>query len=207
MEDVLDTYEKPYDKKEPVVCLDEKPVQLLADKRPRKIARAPGKVTKKDYEYKRCGTANVFCMVEPKMGRHFAKVTANRKGPEFAKMVADIANFYPMANTIHLILDNLNTHRLKSLVTHFGKCKGASLWSRFTVHYTPKHASWLNQAEIGIGIYSRQCLGKSRIPSIETLQAQTSAWNLSVSKKQLKIDWSFTSYDARKKFSYEMRKN
>jgi hypothetical protein len=207
MEDVLDTYEKPYNEKEPVVCLDEKPIQLLADARTLKPARKPGEITKRDYEYKRHGTANVFCGIEPKAGKHFTKVTENRKAPEFAQMLEDIATEYPEATTIHLILDNLNTHRIKSCITHFGIEAGHALWNRFTVHYTPKHASWLDQAEIEIGIYSRQCLGKTRTASIEDLIRKSTAWNLAVNQKKLKINWGFTKSDARRKFKYDLGKN
>jgi hypothetical protein len=207
MEDVLNTYEKARNKKEPVVCLDEKPVQLLADSRPLRQAKAPGKITKRDYEYERCGTANVFCGVESKAGRHFTKVTANRKSPEFAKMLADIALAYPSARTIHLILDNLNTHCLKSLVNHFGPRRGTALWQRFAIHYTPKHASWLNQAEIEIGIYARQCLGKTRVPSLRALRKRSRDWNTAINKIKSKINWTFTTTDARSKFSYDLGKN
>jgi hypothetical protein len=207
MEDVLDTYEKPYNGNEPVVCLDEKPVQLLADSRSLRPAKKSGDITKRDYEYKRCGTANVFCGIEPKAGKHFTKVTTDRKGPALAQMLADIDSAYPTATTIHLVMDNLNTHRIKSCVTLLGEEKGTALWNRFTVHYTPKHASWLDQAEIEIGIYSSQCLGKTRTPSIEELIKKSTAWNMAVNEKQLKINWGFTKSDARRKFKYDLGKN
>lgn len=207
MEDLLDLYEKPYNEKEPVVCLDEKSIQLLADKRTLRPAKRAGSITKRDYEYVRYGTANIFCGIEPKEGKHFTKVTSNRKAPEFAKMLAEISDSYQEVTTIHLVMDNLNTHKLKSCITHLGKRKGFALWNRFTVHYTPKHASWLDQAEIEIGIYSRQCIGKSRIPSIEILKAKTAAWNWDVNNKKLKINWAFTTSDARRKFNYDLSKN
>jgi len=202
MEDILDTYALPYDPLEPVICFDEKPVQLLGETRETIKATKPGDITKRDYEYKRCGTANVFCAVEPKFGKHFTYVTENRKGPEFAKVVNRISKQYPEARTIHLIMDNLNTHSLKSLTRFYGEEKGKEIWKKYTIHFTPKHASWLNQAEIEIGIYSRQCIGKSRVSSIKELRDKTNAWNKDVNKKKIKVNWKFTTKDAREKFKY-----
>jgi hypothetical protein len=201
MEDVLNLYEKPYNYKEPVVCLDEKPVQLLEDAR-ETISLKSGKPRKRDYEYVRRGTANVFCIVEPKGGRHFTYVTENRKGKEFAKVLKRIASHYSDVDIIHLVMDNLRTHSAKSLIDFYGEEEGTRIWNKFKVHYTPKHASWLDQAEIEIGIYSRQCLGKSRIGSIDNLRKKTKAWNKEINKKKLKIAWKFTTKDARLKFKY-----
>lgn len=158
LEDVLELYEKPYNQAEPVICLDEKPVSLHREVRAPKPA-APGLVLKRDGEYQRCGTANVFCAVESKAGRHYTRPTPNRTAPEFAQFVAELALHYPHVRTIHLVVDNLNIHTRKSLTDYFGEATGTHLWSRFTVHYTPKHGSWLNQAEIEISLFSRQCLG------------------------------------------------
>jgi hypothetical protein len=171
MEDVLKVYEKPLSAAAPVVCVDEKPVVLHADTRP-VAPMSPGHAARRDYEYKRCGTANVFCAVEPKAGRHFTKVTPTRASPDFAEFLLDIAAAYPAADTIHLVLDNLSTHTRKAVTDWFGEDNGAWLWSRFTVHHTPKHGSWLNQAEIEIGLFSRQCLGKRRIASLEELATE-----------------------------------
>lgn len=201
MEDVLAVYEKPYDPKEPVVCLDERPLTLHDEVRATIPAR-PGRIRKRDGEYVRCGTANAFCGVEPKAGRHFTKVTRNRKGPEFAKIVWRIVRAYPKAKTIHLIMDNLNTHKEKSLQGHFGERIGSKIWGRITVHYTPKHGSWLNQAEIEISVFSRQCLGKDRIPEIGEMRRRVRAWNQRANRAKIKIDWNFTRRDARKKFKY-----
>lgn len=201
MEDVLNLYEKDYNPDEPVICLDEKPVQLLKDSRAC-IPIKPGKIKRIDYEYVRNGTANVFCIVEPKGGRHFTYVTKNRKGKEFAKVLKRLANHYSGVKKIHLVMDNLNTHRKKSLVDFYGDEEGTKIWNRFEIHYTPKHASWLDQAEIEIGIYSRQCLGKSRIKNIDELRERTKAWNRIVNRKKLKINWNFTTKSARKKFKY-----
>jgi len=118
----------------------------------------------------------------------------------------DLARAYPDASTIHLVMDNLSTHTKRALVETFGEDKGEDLWSRFTVHYTPKHASWLDQAEIEISIFSRQCLGKRRIGSLEELKSETAAWRRRVNKQRLKIDWKFTVPDARRKFGYSRRR-
>src|SRR5215472_5758283 len=176
MEDVLATYERPYDPAEPVVCLDEKPVALHADVRPARAA-APGREARRDNEYRRCGTANVFCAVEPKAGRHFTFPTPDRSGPEFAKVVDLIVRRYPEAQTVHLVMDNLNIHRRKSLTDYFGVEYGSRVWDRVTVHYTPKHGSWLNQAEIEISLFARQCLGSRRIPDLNRLRREAKAWS------------------------------
>lgn len=204
MEDLLTLYEKPYCPAEPVVCLDEKPVQCLADTR-RTIRVRNGSV-RRDYEYERRGTANVFCAVEPKAGKHFTKPTKNRKKPEFARMLRDIARRYPNAQTIHLVMDNLAGHSCTALEETFGETAGRQLWSRFTVHYTPKHASWLNQAEIEISIYGRQCLGRRRISSLAELRTETAAWRRRVNRQRVSINWKFTVADARKKFRYSRRR-
>ena len=168
MEDVLETYEQPYDPQQPVVCLDEKPITLHADVRPASAAK-PGREARRDNEYERCGTANVFCAVEPKTGRHFTFPTPDRSGFEFAQVVVTLALEYTEAKTIHLVMDNLNIHRRKSLADVFGAEMAAEVWDRFTVHYTPTHGSWLNQAEIEIGIFARQCFGEPENPRFEDL--------------------------------------
>jgi len=206
MEDVLAVYEKPYNPKEPVVCLDEKPVQLLAHKRDPQPMR-PGKIARQDYEYKRNGSVNVFRAVEPKAGRHFTKVTPTRKKPEIARILKTIVNKYPDADRIHLVWDNLSGHKENSLTETFGLKEGRRIWSRIVPHYTPKHASWLNQAEIGIGIYARQCLGKDRIADIEELTERSAAWNRRANREKIKIGWKFTRKKARQKFGYQTGKN
>jgi len=201
MEDVLKTYEQPYDLQEPVVCLDEKPVTLHADVRPTSLAQ-PGREARRDNEYKRCGTANVFCAVEPKAGRHFTFPTADRSGLEFAQVLVRLALAYPTAKTIHLVMDNLSSHSQKSLVAVFGTDMAAEVWNRFTVHHTPTHGSWLNQAEIEVGIFSRQCLGKRRIPNLQTLRQEAKAWNRRMNRDHVKITWKFDRKTARRKFAY-----
>ena len=201
MEDVLEVYERPYDPQEPVVCLDEKPITLHADVRPASPA-APGREARRDNEYKRCGTANVFCAVEPKAGRHFTFATPDRSGFEFAQVAVALALAYPEAETIHLVLDNLNIHRCKALADVFGTEMAAEVWERFTVHYTPTHGSWLNQAEIEIGMFTRQCLGKRRIPTLKMLGSEARAWNRRMNRDRVKIAWKFDRKTARRKFGY-----
>jgi hypothetical protein len=204
MEDVLEVYERPYDPEQPVVCLDEKPITLHADVRPASPAM-PGREARQDNEYERRGTANVFCAVEPKAGRHFTFATPDRSGFEFAQVAVAVALAYPEAMTIHLVLDNLNIHRRKALVDVFGAEMAAEVWDRFTVHYTPTHGSWLNQAEIEIGMFSRQCLGKRRIPSLKLLRAESKAWNRRVNRDRIKIAWTFDRKAARRKFHYKRK--
>jgi hypothetical protein len=147
MEDVLATYEKPYDPIEPVVCLDEKPVTLHADVRPVSPVQ-PGREARRDNEYERRGTANVFCAVEPKAGRHFTFPTPNRSAFQFACVTCDLAMQYPEAKTIHLVLDNLNIHCRKSLTDAFGVEVGSQIGDTFTVHFTPSHGSWLKKQKL-----------------------------------------------------------
>lgn len=202
MEDVLAVYEKPYRTAEPVICLDEKPILLHANVRPGRPAR-PGAIARRDSEYKRCGTANVFCAVEPKIGRHFTFPTPNRTAPELARVLERIILSYPLARTIHLVMDNLNIHCRKTLTDHFGEEWGAYLWDRLSVHYTPKHGSWLNQAEIEISLFARQCLGNRRISTLCQLHSEALAWNSKVNRERVTIDWRFTRKQARDKFSYD----
>jgi hypothetical protein len=204
MNDVLETYEKPYNPQEPVVCLDEKPIVLHRDLRPATPAQ-PQQPGKRDHEYQRCGTANVFCAVEPLAGRHFTWPTPNRCGKQFAKILLRLAHAYPNARTIHLVMDNLSTHARSSLVGHLGPVEADAIWSRFTIHYTPKHASWLNQAEIEISIFARQCLGSRRLPSLPALRTESSAWNRSVNRQRLKINWTFSRLDAANVFHEQLQ--
>jgi hypothetical protein len=201
MEDVLALYEKPYQADEPVVCLDEKPVFLHADVRPvRPMTSAHA--ARRDNEYKRCGTANIFAVVEPKKGRHFNCATPNRKAPQFAQVIAALVAAYPSARKIHLVLDNLNIHCQKSLTDTFGQFAANLIWQRLEIHHTPKHGSWLNQAEIELSLLSRQCLGTRRIPRLGSLQQDVQAWNDQANQNQTTIHWRFTRKAARAKFGY-----
>ena len=201
MEDVLEVYERPLNSEKPVVCVDEKPVQLQGEVCA-PLPAIPGSVAKRDYEYSRNGTANVFCAVEPLTGVHINKVTEKRDGFEFASFLADVYRHYEAASKIVLVMDNLSTHTKKSVVEFLGESDGEKLWSKFEIHYTPKHASWLNQAEIGIGMYSRQCLGKNRIGSIDHLTRVTSAWNTRRNQNPKPIQWRLTRTKARKSMEY-----
>jgi transposase len=202
MEDVLEVYERPYDPKEPVVCVDEKPVQLLNSFRP-DVFR---KFTKQDYEYKRNGVTNAFCGIEPKAGRHFVTIRDRKTMKDFAMFARRIARAYPKATKIHLIMDNLGTHKEKALIETFGETEGKKLWSRFCPHYTPKHASWLNQAEIEIGMFSRGCIGKQRVADSSSLRKRARAWEKRMNFKKVEIDWGFSRRKARSKFKYRPAK-
>jgi hypothetical protein len=136
-------------------------------------------------------------------GRHFTFPTPDRSGFEFARVTVELALAYPEARTIHLVMDNLNIHRQKALADVFGTEMTAQVWDRFTVHYTPTHGSWLNQAEIEIGLFSRQCLGKRRIPSLKVLKAEAKAWNRRMNRDRVKINWKFDRRAARRKFDYK----
>jgi transposase len=199
MEAILDVYEKPFNEKEPTVCIDEKPVQLLEDTRDA-IPMNKKKITKIDYEYRRNGTANIFGIVEPKGGRHLSYVTRNKVSKEYAKALKKISKKYENAKTIHLIQDNYKTHSKKALIDYYGEKEGEKLYKRFTMHYTPKHASWLNQAEIELSLIGRQCLGKRRIGDINKLSNEVKSFTKQLNRKKTIIEWKFTKKDARKKF-------
>jgi transposase len=204
MEDVLELYERQLSAEEPVVCVDEKSVTLHQDVRD-PIPAKPGRVAKKDNEYQRNGTANAFCAIEPQAGVHFTKITPTRSSQEFADFIESIANSYPKAKTIHLVMDNLSTHTRKALEDRFGKEEGKALWKRFTIHYTPKHGSWLNMAELEVGLFSKQCLGERRLKDIETLRAEALAWNKRINSKRVTINWTFDRKKARKTFNYKYK--
>ncbi len=204
MEEVLSVYEKPYDRNEPVVCLDEKPIQLLDSER-RALSVRGG--IRQDYEYIRMGVVNAFCAVEPKAGKHFTYIRERKTMKDFAHVIRKIVAAYPHAKTIHLVMDNLSTHKEKALVKTFGEKTGKAIWARITPHYTPKHASWLNQAEIEISMFSRTCLGKSRVPNIGALKSRSAAWLKRMNRKKVKINWGFSRRKARAKFNYKSGKN
>ena len=204
MEDMLAVYERPYSATQPVICLDEKPVGLHADVQPSRPAR-PGHVAKRDHEYRRCGTANIFAVVEPKTGRHFTCVTPDRSGHQFACVVRRLVLAYPRAETIHLVMGNLNIHCEKSLTDAFGDGEGRRIWRRLTVHFTPKHGSWLNQAEIELSLVSRGCLGRRRIDTLPALRTEIHAWTKRADRARTTIHWRFTRKDARRRFGYQTK--
>jgi len=199
MEHILTLYQKPYDAKRPLVCFDEKSLQLLADITD-KLVLKPGRVAKQDYEYKRNGTRNLFLFVEPKAGFRQVLVTHRRTKRDFAfamRYLVDV--IYPDAECIEVVMDNLNTHRYHSLVEFFGKQEADRIMKRLEFHYTPEHASWLNMAEIELSILSKQCLSR-RIPSEWILTTEIIHWEEARNEKKAKIHWNFTVDQARKVF-------
>lgn len=198
MEDILDVYAKPYTREEPVVCLDEKSKQLLADSRP-SLPTAPGKVAIQDYEYVRKGTGNIFVGVEPLAGKRITQVTRRRTKWDYAMFIERLIQNYPKARIIHLVQDNLNTHFLPSLIEAFGVRKAQKLWKKIVPHYTPKHASWLNMAEIEINALSTQCLDR-RLASLDELHGEVEACTARRNRDRIMIRWTFSREKAKKKF-------
>ena len=199
MEHVLKLYQQPFDAARPMVCFDEKSIQLLADKRP-PIPVKPGYSYRQDYEYKRNGTRNLFMFVEPKAGKRHVLVTLRRTKQHFAYAMRYLVDvLYPGADCIDVVLDNLNTHHYHSLVEFFGKIEADRIMARLCFHFTPPHGSWLNRAEIEIGILSNQCLDR-RIPDEMTLTTEIIAWEDRRNAAHAKIHWAFTVDDARSVF-------
>lgn len=195
MYDLLDLYARPFRPGEPVVCLDEKSKQLLKDSRTPLPVR-PGTPVRQDYEYVRGGTCNLFVAVEPKGGRRTVLVTDHRAKPDFVAFVQHLLNtVYAKARRVHLVMDNLNTHFRKCFEEVLGVKAATALLRRVVFHYTPKHASWLNMAEIEIGILDRQCLDR-RLPDRTTLMTEVDAWQRRRNADQCGIVWSFTRQDA-----------
>ena len=200
MYDLLALYAKPLRRDEPVICIDEKSLQLLGHSR-EPLPMAAHAAYKQDYEYKRNGTANLFVAVEPKAGQRIVSVTEQRTKVDFVAFVGDLlAGAYATARRVHLVLDNLNTHFRKCFDDVLGKRAAAKLLRRVQFHYTPKHASWLNMAEIEIGVLSRQCLDR-RIPSKQLLRSEVDAWQQARNAIQKTIEWTFTRQDADHKLS------
>lgn len=196
MEDVLEVYKRPYDPQRPVVCLDETSKQLIGETRT-PVPAAPGQVAHYDCEYVRNGVANLFMIFEPLAGRRDVEVTNRRTKKEYAQCLRKLSDeMYPDAEIIVLVQDNLNTHSPASLYEAFEPAEANRLAARFECHYTPKHGSWLDMAEIELGILGRQCLSQ-RIDNIEDLRRQTKAWEESRDKAEAKVNWQFTTPDAR----------
>jgi len=204
MEEVLDQYEKPHDPAEPVICMDEQPYQMLDQVRSFERA-APGKAAKEDYEYRRCGTCSIFVAVEPTGGKRFVQARRHRKRADFARFVRDLLRRYPQARRIHLVLDNLNTHNEKSLIETFDAKQAKHLLRRIEWHHTPKHASWLNMAEIEISVLTKQCLGR-RLATLQNVQRQTATWSRDRNRRKATINWTFKCSDARRVFPELYRK-
>ena len=199
MEHILELYQKPYDSRRPLVCFDEKSIQLLAHITD-PLALKLGQAARQDYEYKRNGTRNLFLFVEPKAGTRHMLVTHRRTKRDFAFVMRYLVDvIHPEAECIDIVMDNLNTHHYHSLVEFFGKQQADRIWSRLEIHYTPAHASWLNMAEIELSILSKQCLAR-RIPNEWTLITELLAWEATRNAKKAKIRWNFTLDDARNVF-------
>jgi hypothetical protein len=196
MEDVLEVYKRPYDSKRPVVCLDETSKQLIGEVRT-PVPAAPGQVAHYDCEYVRNGVANLFMIFEPLAGQRDVEVTDRRTKKDYAQCLRKLSDErYPDAETIVLVQDNLNTHSPASLYEAFEPAEAQRLAERFEFHYTPKHGSWLDMAEIELGILGRQCLSQ-RIDTIEDLRRQAKAWEKSRDEAEAKVNWQFTTVDAR----------
>jgi len=198
MEDVLEVYAEPDDPGRPRVNFDECSVELHADARPPEPA-APGRPARHDYEYVRNGTANLFVLIDPSAGRRHVTVTARRTKRDFADQMRRLCDeWYPEAVVIRVVLDNLNTHTVGALYEAFAPAEARRLAARLEFHYTPKHASWLNMAELELSVLSRQCLNR-RIPDAATLAAEVEAWQDARNEAGVKITWCFKVADARKK--------
>lgn len=196
MEDVLEVYTRPHDPARPVVCLDELSKQLVAETRV-PLPAEPGQPERVDYEYERCGTANLFLTGEPLAGRRHVTATERRTAVDFAHEVRDLLEVrYPHAEKVVLVMDNLNTHKPAALYEAFEPAVARALLDRLEIHHTPKHGSWLNVAEIELSVLSRQCLDR-RIPDLETLTREVAAWEQARNADPRPVNWRFTTPDAR----------
>ena len=198
MEDVLEVYQRPRDPQHPLVCLDEQSKQLIKETRT-PIAAAPGRVERGDYEYERNGTANLFMLFAPLEGWRHVHVTERRTKRDFAEVVRALVDVhFPAAEKIVLVMDNLNTHKVASLYEAFPPAEARRLVEKLEIHYTPKHGSWLDMAETELSILTKQCLDR-RIPDLGTLEREVAAWQTQRNAQQAKIDWQFTTAQARVK--------
>ena len=198
MEDVLDTYAKPYDASRPVVCVDEGGKQLIGDVREPLPVR-PGSPAKEDCVYERGGMANLFLAFEPLAGTRRVGVTERKTGVDFARFLRALSDeHYPAAAKIVLVCDNLSTHTPAALYAAFEPAEARRLAGRFEWHYTPKHGSWLNVAEMELSVLARQCLDR-RIPDATVLKREVAAWEKARNAAVVKVDWQFTTADARVK--------
>jgi hypothetical protein len=196
MEDVLEVYQRPYDPLRPQVCLDEASKQLTKEVRT-PLPAEPGRPPRIDSEYERNGTANLFMMFEPLRGWRHVEVTERRTGIDFAHVIRDLVDVhYPQAETIVLVMDNLNTHKPSSLYEAFPPAEARRLIEKLEIHYTPKHGSWLDMAETELGVLSRQCLDR-RLPDRDTLTREVAAWEAPRNTAESKVHWRFTTADAR----------
>ena len=200
MEDVLEVYQRPYDRQRPLVCLDETSKQLIAETRV-PIAAKPGQPGRHDYEYRRNGTANLFMMFAPLEGWRHVKVTDRHTAMDYAQVLKELSDtHFPGSAKIVLVQDNLNTHKPASLYEAFPPAEARRLVERFEWHYTPKHGSWLDMAESELSVLSSQCLDR-RIPDQRVLKDEVEAWEADRNRKHAKANWQFTTADARVKLS------
>jgi hypothetical protein len=198
MEDVLEVYQRPHDSAYPVVCLDETSKQLVAETRA-PIPTKPGQPARRDYEYERNGTANLFMLFAPWEGWRHVEVTDRHAAEDYAQILKDLSDkHFPGAAKIVLVQDNLNTHKPASLYEAFQAAEARRLVERFERHYTPKHGSWLDMAESELSVLTTQCLDR-RIADKQTLIEEVAAWERSRNQKHPKADWQFTAADARVK--------
>jgi hypothetical protein len=201
MEDVLEVYQRPYDPECPVVCMDESNKQLSIEVRP-PIPASPGQVQREDSEWKRNGVADVFIFVEPLVGCRIVSVTERRTAVDWAHQIKELLTVhYPEAPRVCLVMDNLNTHDIGSLYKAFPAEEALSLAKRLEIHFTPKHGSWLNIAECELSVLSRQCLDR-RIPDMDAIRREVSAWTNARNTQAKRVDWQFTTNDARIKLKH-----
>jgi DDE superfamily endonuclease len=196
MEDVLEVYHRPYDPKRPLVCLDEASKQLVGEV-VQPLPAEPGQPERFDYEYARNGVANLFMISEPLLGWRAVQVTERRTAKDFAEVVRWLVEeVHEEAEKVVLVLDNLNPHKPASLYEAFPPERARRILDRLEIHYTPKHGSWLNMAEIELSVLAGQCLDR-RIESLERLRQEVAAWELDRNERQVGVDWQFTTADAR----------
>jgi len=194
MENVLDVYKRPYMLDYPVVCMDESPKQLIGETRITDRMKDGCKLI--DYEYSRKGVCNIFMANEPLAGKRMVKVTKQKTKVDWAEFIKDIAELYPKAIKITLVMDNLNTHKPSSLYEKYLPKEAKKIWDRFEFVFTPKHGSWLNMAEIELNVLNGQCLNR-RIDNVETVINEVEAWQNHRNNKNAKINWRFTTKDSR----------
>jgi hypothetical protein len=201
MEDVLEVYTRPYDERFPQVCLDEKSKQLISEVR-EPLAASLGRGARHDYEYERNGVANLFIVSEPLAGWRHLEVTERRTKIDWAHCVKELVDVhYPEAEKIVLVMDNLNTHTPAALYEAFIPSEARRITRKLEIHYTPKHGSWLNMAEIELSVLSRQCLDQ-RLPDQNSLAGEVGAWEAERNAAESSIDWRFTTADARLKLKH-----
>ena len=196
MEDVLEVYHRAYDPDKPQICLDETSKQLVAESRP-SVPMRPGRCKRVDSEYRRCGVTSVFMLSEPLTGKRHVRVRSRRTQIDFAEVIRELCDqLYPDAEKVVLVMDNLNTHTIASLYEAFDPAMARRMAEKLEIHYTPKHGSWLNMAEIELSVLSRQCMN-DYFENADQLAEQIEAWERKRNEEQTSIDWQFTTADAR----------